>query len=221
MKYTRKFVLVPNERYEEMHRKLEEQKLFSEKRSKLNGNQTQQGSGEVTENPLMSRSTVFDDVVKSDPVVNKQPLMDIDSTRNNDKLDTEDIVGTLGKPYRHKARELLKLIQRTDPTVFTWTSSGEIKYNGQLIHGSNIIDLIRSVMYKTKIHKPPGHLEFKHYLRQINVPLTLVGNLKSIDSIEKNQHKAVSIKNDVKIKLGRKVEGKHVQNKRRKMWISL
>ena len=97
----------------------------------------------------------------------------------------------------------------------------EIKYNGQLIHGSNIIDLIRSVMYKTKIHKPPGHLEFKHYLRQINVPLTFVGNLKSIDSIEKNQPKAVSIKNDVKIKLGRKVEGKHVQNKRRKMWISL
>ena len=40
-------------------------------------------------------------------------------------------------------------------------------------------------MYKTKIHKPPGHLEFKHYLRQINVSLTLVGNLESIDNMEK------------------------------------
>ena len=63
-------------------------------------------------------------------MVNKQPLMDIDSTRNNDKLDTEDIVGTLGKPYRHKARELLKLLQRTDPTVFNGLLQGRLSIMG-------------------------------------------------------------------------------------------
>ena len=34
-------------------------------------------------------------------------------------------------------------------------------------------------------YKPPGHLELKCYLRQINVSLSLVGNLESIDNTEK------------------------------------
>ena len=222
MKFTKKFVLAPHERYEEMQRKVLEQKLPPGKQFICNDIQTQHGSGDVSDNPLSSSLssslTCSNDSTQSYPVENKDPAMDTLSTLDNNKLDIVYIVDTLGKPYRHKARELLELIQRSNPDVFTWTSSGEIVYNGQLIKGSNIIHLIRSVMYRTKIAKPVGHLEFKHYLRQINVPLTLVGNLESVDSKRKTKYKGVNIGSVLKNK--RKVKGNHVRSKNI-MWISL
>ena len=219
MKFTRKFVLVSNERYDEMQKKLLEQKLQPEKPD-MEENQRQYGSGESVENPMIPRllTNADQNPTESDPRVHKDKLTNDtgNSSRNNDdKLDIEQIVGTLGKPYRHKARQLLKLMQRT-PSIFKWTPSGEIIYKDQIIHGSNIIDLIRSVMYKTKIVKPIGHLEFKHYLRQINVPLTLVNNLESVESRPKTKHKNVNIKSVFK----RRVKGNHVRCKK-KMWISL
>ena len=220
MKFTRKFVLVPHERFDEMQKKLVEKNLPLTKPFNAKDTLLQQGTGEVNEKPLTQwSSNKLNDSTLSGPAVNKEPPTDTPSVRNNETLDTEHIVGTLGKPYRHKARELLKLIQRTDPSIFTWTHSGEIVYNGQKINGSNIIDLIRSVMYKTKVNKPPGHLEFKHYLRQRNVPLTLVSNLESRDVINyKTQSKDVNMRNMFKVK-GRKLKGNRVN--KRKMWITL
>ena len=146
MKFTKKFGLVPHERFEEMQRKVLEQKLPPGKQFISNDIQTQHGSGDVSENPLSSSLssslTCSNDSTQSYPVENKDPATDTLSTLDNNKLDIVNIVDTLGKPYRHKARELLKLIQRSNPDVFTWTSSGEIVYNGQLIKGSNIIDLV-------------------------------------------------------------------------------
>ena len=223
MKFARKFVppqfvLVP-QCFDEMQKKLLEKNLPLTKPFNAKDTLLQQGTEEVNEKTLTQwSSNKLNDSTLSGPAVNKEPPTDT-PVRNNETLDTEHIIGTLGKPYRHKARELLKLIQRTDPSIFTWTHSGEIVYNGQKINGSNIIDLIRSVMYKTKVNKPPGHLEFKHHLRQINVPLTFVSNLESRDVINyKTQSKDVNMRNIFKVK-GRKLKGNRVN--KRKMWITL
>ena len=53
-------------------------------------------------------------------------------------------------------------------------------YKGQIIKGSNIIDLMRSIMYKTrKISNLLGSVEFEEILKEMNVPLSLIGNVES------------------------------------------
>ena len=121
---------------------------------------------------------------------------------------------TLGKPYRHKAKEILKLIQRIGPHIFIWTNTGEIVYKGQIIKGSNIIDLMRSIMYKTsKISNLLGSVEFEEIQKEMNVPLSLIGNVESRGKLINQRGTQYSV-----ISKRKKVMGAHVKKKK---WISL
>ena len=135
------------------------------------------------------------------------------STNSINSTDTymniEDIARTLGKPYRHKAKEILKLIH-----IFTWTNTGEIVYKGQMIKGSNIIDLMRRIMYKTsKISNLLGSVEFEEILKEMNVPLSLIGNVESRGKLINQRGTQYSV-----ISKRKKVMGAHAKKKK---WISL
>ena len=72
------------------------------------------GTQKLDESPIS-------DVIKEQ---NEEPV--IKEHYGESQLDIEQISNTLGKPYRHKAKELLKLIKRRGPHT-------DIKHLGQAL----------------------------------------------------------------------------------------
>ena len=221
MKYTKKFVLVPIDRYEDMQKKLQQQFLISED---MKVDTKQVGLGEEQKRPpgiqpLKDLGRLTTEETKNtdqDQITTEQITTPSTNSINSTEtyMNIEDIARTLGKPYRHKAKEILKLIQRIGPHIFTWTNTGEIVYKGQIIKGSNIIDLMRSIMYKTsKISNLLGSVEFEEILKEMNVPLSLIGNVESRGKLINQRGTQYCV-----ISKRKKVMGAHAKKKK---WISL
>ena len=91
----------------------------------------------------------------------------------------DEIIRTVPTRYKGKAENLLKRIER-EPTMH-WNERGEFVHNGQVIKGSNIVDLVNDVVRQRKDFHPHGWQEFARALRKGNVPQDLVGNRKRWD----------------------------------------
>ena len=90
-----------------------------------------------------------------------------------------EIIRTVPVKYRGKAESLLKRIER-EPSM-RWNERGEFVHNGQVIKGSNIVDLVNDVVRHRKDFHPHGWQEFARALRRGNVPQDLVGNRRRWD----------------------------------------
>ena len=226
MKYAKKLVILPAERYNDMLKRLQENSLSTS----VNNHAVvqQKGMGEQNEPGVIPGSTQkldespISDVIKEQ---NEEPV--IKEHNGESQLDIEQISNTLGKPYRHKAKELLKLIKRTGPDTFTWTNDGEIINNGNLVKGSNIIDLIRCLMYKTcNGMNTVGYEELEKLLNQMNVPLTLIGNVNSrakLFKLKDGLSNNIKIKKESQLKKHKLGDGKRgrCNFKSTRKWISL
>ena len=91
----------------------------------------------------------------------------------------DEIIRTVPVKFRGKAENFLKRIER-EPTMH-WNERGEFVHNGQVIKGSNIVDLVNDVVRQRKDFHPHGWQEFARALRKGNVPQDLVGNRKRWD----------------------------------------
>ena len=85
----------------------------------------------------------------------------------------DEIIRTVPVKFRGKAENLLKCIEQ-EPTMH-WNERGEFVHNGQVIKGSNIVDLVNDVVRQRKDFHPHGWQEFARALRRGNVPQDLVG----------------------------------------------
>ena len=97
----------------------------------------------------------------------------------NVKEDGEEIVRTVPPKYERKAAHILKRIQHA-PNM-NWNERGEYIHNGEVIKGSNIVDLVNDVVRHRKALHPHGWQEFARALRQGNVPQDLIWNRKRWD----------------------------------------
>ena len=163
MKYAKKLVVLPIDRYDDMKRKLQQ---LQESKETIHSESlphplNKESRGEE-ENTMESKMPDTDESSQADSVLTSLSSVKVDSHDGPGReLDLESVAHTLGKPYRHKAKELLKHVKRSSPNHFAWDNKGMIVYKGKHIKGSNIIDLIRSVMYKkSKITSPVGLTEF-------------------------------------------------------------
>lgn len=93
--------------------------------------------------------------------------------------------------YRFKKNaELLlnRMLHAKDIT--SWNDRGEFIYKGNIIPGTNIVDLIRSATQCTALPKekiPHGWSNFIHAMAELNVPSMVVGNTtarQALDSIK-------------------------------------
>lgn len=86
--------------------------------------------------------------------------------------------------YRNRARNLLTHAQ--NQAGIDWNQKGEVLVNGNLIHGSHVVDLIdNTIRYKKGTRSgTPGEYEFMNALKESNVPQALIGN-KSMYNHEK------------------------------------
>jgi hypothetical protein len=85
-----------------------------------------------------------------------------------------EIMNTVPTTMKRKAETLLERIQH-HPNA-SWNNRGEFVYNGNVVAGSNIVDLINDMMRHRKSFEPVGWQSFAEALCESNVPQVLVGN---------------------------------------------
>ena len=105
------------------------------------------------------------------------------STLNNnhdddEKDDTlkEEVLKVLPPSARHRGKLLLDHLFKKNPGQNLYNSRRELMYNNDVVHGSNIIDLIYDLMKGRKSNKPVGWREFMNLLIEINTPESLIIN---------------------------------------------
>ena len=178
MKFAKKLVLVPSERYEQMQNLLlnkdSEKVLGIPQQQQLGGSEAgpaTSGSHTVPEHGGKGGSEEPETISTSDGPLPREP------STNLRTLDDKQIVDSVGKKFRSKTANLLSYVKRVKPEEMTWNNKGEISYKGNVIAGSNIIDLIRSVMHNVPPSlNVPGSAAFEKILHELNVPITLIGN---------------------------------------------
>jgi hypothetical protein len=58
---------------------------------------------------------------------------------------------------------------KADPNI-SWSEKGELKYKGETVRGSNVVDLVNDVLRKRKYFNPQGWETFGEALREASVP---------------------------------------------------
>ena len=230
MKYAKKLIVLPVDRYQEMRRKLQAME-GGQNASLLQESATPETQSAVKDNHCQETLSV--------PYNQSSPSQDMPEhaykTVTSNELDTgcildaERIVQTLGKPFRHKARELLKYIERSGREQLTWDNKGEVINNGEHIKGSNIINLLRGIMYKKcKNMAYVGQRELEDLLIETNVPLSLIGNVEIRDQLKKANCDLKTLSKDIGIVKKRKdigiVKKRKLYTKRiggNKKWVTL
>jgi hypothetical protein len=86
----------------------------------------------------------------------------------------EEILDSVPKTMKTKA-ELLGRKMKADPNI-AWSEKGELKYKGETVRGSNVVDLVNDVLHKRKYFNPQGWETFGEVLREANVPQNLIGH---------------------------------------------
>lgn len=88
------------------------------------------------------------------------------------RLNTENILISIPKNVKHKARAILDHIIEGD--VITWNEKGEISIEGNRIENSHITDLIKCSLYSYKNLDPKGYNQFHLALQKSNIPQSLI-----------------------------------------------
>ena len=86
----------------------------------------------------------------------------------------DEILESVPKTMKAKAQFLLKKM-KSSPDI-SWNEKGELKYKGETVQGSNVVDLVNDVLRKKKYFNPQGWETFGEALREANVPQDLIGH---------------------------------------------
>jgi hypothetical protein len=90
-----------------------------------------------------------------------------------DLIDNE-ILESVPKTMKAKVQLLLKQM-KSSPDI-SWHEKGELKYKGETVQGSNVVDLVNDVLRKRKYFNPQGWEPFGETLREANVSQDLIGH---------------------------------------------
>ena len=91
-----------------------------------------------------------------------------------DDLLEKEIMDSVPKTHRAKASLLLRKM-KASPDI-TLNDRGELKYKGETVRGSNVVDLVNDVLRKRKHFNPQGWETFGDALREVNVSQNLIGH---------------------------------------------
>lgn len=89
----------------------------------------------------------------------------------------EQVLKMLPVTLKHKATLLMDhILKQPEDDLWSWNRRGELIFNGRVIGGSNMIDLMYDVLKDRKMVEPTGWQYFLHVLRDANVPESLIMN---------------------------------------------
>ena len=87
----------------------------------------------------------------------------------------QEVLSLVPNKWKRKTQTILERIKHQP--IMSWNERGEFVYNGEVVKGSNIADLVNDVVRHRKTFHPHGWQEFARALRQGNV----IGNRKRWD----------------------------------------
>ena len=90
--------------------------------------------------------------------------------------DIENVVSSFPKNLKSRARSLLTYISHS----VTWNEKGDVRIEGVVIPGSNIVDLIKVQLKDYRDLHPIGLDKFSDILKDINVPLSLLSSSRRV-----------------------------------------
>lgn len=99
-----------------------------------------------------------------------------------DTISNEEIIEALPKNLKNKGKLLMSHLKR-NPNIST-NDRGEVIYKGNLIEGSNLIDLVNLFVRPPRKNRalPAGWQEFRQFLRESNVPQEAITNVQQLQS---------------------------------------
>jgi hypothetical protein len=109
---------------------------------------------------------VYDDYRPRPVAVAPEPV-------KQDLIDNE-ILESVPKAMKAKVQLLLKKM-KSSPNI-SWNEKGELKYKGETVQGSNVVELVNDMLSKKKYFNPQGWEPFGEALREANVPQDLIGH---------------------------------------------
>jgi hypothetical protein len=89
-------------------------------------------------------------------------------------LINNEILESVPKTMKAKVQLLLKKM-KSSPDI-SLNEKGELKYKGETVQGSNVVDLVNNVLSKRQYFNPQGWETFGEALREANVPQDLNGH---------------------------------------------
>ena len=97
----------------------------------------------------------------------------------------EDIIHTLPKTVRKDATQILRFM-KSNPDKMTWNNEKELVYQGTVLHGSNIGDLLMDTLSNRKKTISPNLFRntFSKGLNDITIPKEWIKNEKMKDLME-------------------------------------
>lgn len=129
-------------------------------------------------------------------------------------LEKPDILTSVPKTYQSRARMLLHHLEKKTP--YSWNDKYELTHDGQVMKGTNVVDIVNDFIRNRKTTNAPfGWEAVMRSLRESNVPREAIGNDRrwSLFSTPSQQVQPVVMETP------RKSLSKKQQRKQRK-WLS-
>jgi hypothetical protein len=120
------------------------------------------------------RKKVFDAPMKVHVESTPETRKELERTEKFPKEVEKVSIDTVPITYKNRARALINRIKDIDNISIG--DNGELSIDGDVVHGSNIADLVNDVIRRRKDFNPSGWRDFATLLAQSNVPETLIGN---------------------------------------------
>ncbi len=114
--------------------------------------------------------------VQKEEVRELQPEEISTEVNREDGLTIEEILDTVPQRYRKRIESILNYISRDPRHTLNWNVRGELIYKDTAVSDSHITDLLKDSQYEHKGYTPVGYIEFYKGLKEINLPITLIGN---------------------------------------------
>src|SRR5436190_2416396 len=87
-----------------------------------------------------------------------------------------EILDSVPKTYRGKARSLVKHLLEFPPSRISWDRHGLVTINGADVSGANIAELINDAVRERKTIEAIGRAQFARLLHELDTPSQLIGN---------------------------------------------
>jgi len=114
------------------------------------------------------------------------PIVDTEMGATQDRMQrtatalVDELVESFPKIYKSEARSLLRTMARRDDLV-SWDSDGFVYVKNQKIPGSNIVDILHSIVRVRKVDPlPVGWHEVMQTLKEMRIPTTYICNEEAL-----------------------------------------
>lgn len=94
-----------------------------------------------------------------------------------------EIIEAIPKMYKNKAKMLLNRLESSKNV--SWDERGEVTIKGNIVLGSNIIDLVSDVVRPRKTSNPFGWQQFLTFLKELNIPREFITNPRRLSFIDR------------------------------------